>query len=140
MKDISHVYKKIGRTKWQPTPVFLSRESRGQRSLGGCCPWGRTESDMTEATLHACIGEGNGNPLQCFCLENPRERGTWWAAVCGVTHRVGHDWRNLAAAAQENKYKKLIAPFFYDSIIRRCRKPLQEGCEYLKRGVRHQGI
>ena len=31
------------------------------------------------------IGEGNGNPLQCSCLENPRDRGAWWAAVCGVT-------------------------------------------------------
>ena len=33
----------------------------------------------------SCIGEGNGNPLQCFCLENPRDGGAWWAAVCGVT-------------------------------------------------------
>ena len=32
----------------------------------------------------SCIGEGNGNPLQCSCLENPRDRGAWWAAVCGV--------------------------------------------------------
>ena len=31
-----------------------------------------------------CIGEGNGNPLQCSCLENPRDGGTWWAAVYGV--------------------------------------------------------
>ena len=31
-----------------------------------------------------CIGEGNGNPLQCFCLENPRDGGAWWAAICGV--------------------------------------------------------
>ena len=31
------------------------------------------------------IGEGNGNPLQCSCLENPRDGGAWWAAVCGVT-------------------------------------------------------
>ena len=38
------------RRKWQPTPVFLPRESCGQRSLVGCCPWGRTESDTTEAT------------------------------------------------------------------------------------------
>ena len=38
------------RRKWQPTPVFLPREPCGQRSLVGCCPWGRTESDMTEAT------------------------------------------------------------------------------------------
>ena len=32
----------------------------------------------------SCIGEGNGNPLQCSCLENPRDGGAWWAAVCGV--------------------------------------------------------
>ena len=32
----------------------------------------------------SCIGEGNGNPLQCPCLENPRDGGAWWAAVCGV--------------------------------------------------------
>ena len=32
----------------------------------------------------SCIGEGNGNPLQCSCLENPRDGGAWWAAICGV--------------------------------------------------------
>ena len=35
-------------------------------------------------SMHACIGEGNGNPLQYSCLENPRDRGAWWAAVYGV--------------------------------------------------------
>ena len=35
--------------------------------------------------MHACIGEGNGNPLQYSCLENPKDRGAWWAAVYGVT-------------------------------------------------------
>ena len=54
----------------------------------GCSPWGRRESDTTER-LHfhfslPCIGEGNGNPIQCSCLENPRDRGAWWAAVYGV--------------------------------------------------------
>ena len=49
---------------------------------------GREESDMTEQ-LHfhfslSCIGERNGNPLQCPCLENPRDGGTWWAAGYGV--------------------------------------------------------
>ena len=43
------------RRKWQPSPVFLPRESRGQRSLVGCCPWGRTELATTEATQHACM-------------------------------------------------------------------------------------
>ena len=32
----------------------------------------------------SCIAEGNGNPLQCYCLENPRDRGAWWAAIYGV--------------------------------------------------------
>ena len=43
-------YMWLWRRKWQPTPVFLPGESHGQRSLVGCSPWGRTESDMTEAT------------------------------------------------------------------------------------------
>ena len=67
-----------------------------------CSPWGRSESDRTE-WLHfhfslSCIGEGNGNPFQCSCLENPRDRGAWWAAIYEVLHRVGHDWSDLAAA------------------------------------------
>ena len=50
--------------------------------------WGHTESDTTKQ-LHfhfslSCIGEGNGNPLQCSCLENPRDGGAWWAAVYGI--------------------------------------------------------
>ena len=74
------------RRKWQPTPVFLPGESRGQGSLVGCRLWGRTESDTTE-WLHfhfSRTGEGNGNPLQCSCLENPGDGGAWWAAVYGV--------------------------------------------------------
>ena len=55
----------------------------------GCSPWGGTESDMTERLLFhfslSSIGEENGTPLQCSCLENPRDGGTWWAAVYGVT-------------------------------------------------------
>ena len=63
---------------------------RGRRSLVGCNPWGLEESDTTER-LHfhfslSCIGEGNGNPLQCSCLENPRDGGAWWAAIYGVAH------------------------------------------------------
>ena len=140
---------------WQPTPVFLPRESRGQRSLVGYSPWGRTEStglkrlsssssssrqeeprrkrlefppvtkiaNKIQDFLHGrvtvihCLplhnkglpggsdskdssckegdlgsipgsgrspGEGNGNPLQYSCLENPMDRGAWWATVHGV--------------------------------------------------------
>ena len=75
--------------KWHPTPVLLPGKSHGWRSLEGCSPWGREELDMTKR-LHfhfslSCIGERNGNPLQCSCLENPRDGGAWWAAVYGVT-------------------------------------------------------
>ena len=71
-----------------PTPALLPGKSHGRRSLVGCSPWGRQESDTTER-LHfdfslSCIGEGDGNPLQCSCLENPRDGGAWWAAVYGV--------------------------------------------------------
>ena len=74
--------------QWHPTPVLLPGKSHGWRSLVGYSPWGREESDTTEQ-LHflfspSCTGEGNGNPLQCSCLENPRDGGAWWAAVCGV--------------------------------------------------------
>ena len=67
------------RRQWHPTPVLLPGKSHGRRSLVGCSPWGLEESDMTE-WLHfhfslLCIGEGNGNPLQCSCLENPRDGG-----------------------------------------------------------------
>ena len=77
------------RRQWHPTPVLLPGKSHGQRNLVGCSPRGRWESDMTER-LHfhfslSCIGEGNGNPLQCSCLENTRDRGAWWAAIDGVT-------------------------------------------------------
>ena len=75
---------------WQrhSTPVFLPGESHGRMSLVGCSPWGCEESDTTER-LHfhfslSCVGEGNGSPLQCCCLDNPRDRGAWWAAVYGV--------------------------------------------------------
>ena len=76
------------RRQWHPTPVLLPGKSHGQRSLVGCSPWGRWGSDTTER-LHfhfslSCIGEGHGNPLQCSCLENPRDGGAWWAAVYGV--------------------------------------------------------
>ena len=73
---------------WHPTPVLLPGKSHGQRSLVGSSPWGHSESDTTELLpFHfslSCTGEGNGNPLQCSCLENPRDGGAWWAAVYGV--------------------------------------------------------
>ena len=79
----------VRRRQWHTTPVLLPGKSHGWRSLVGCSPWGRWGLDTTEQ-LHfhfslSCIGEGNGNPLHCSCLENPRDGGAWWAAVYGVT-------------------------------------------------------
>ena len=78
----------IWRGRWQPTPALLPGISHGWRSLVGCSPWGCTESDTTEQLhFHASlshIGEGDGSPLQCSCLENPRDGGAWRAAGYGV--------------------------------------------------------
>ena len=68
--------------------MCLPGKSHGWRSLVGCSPCGCEESDTNER-LHfhfwlSCIGEGNGNPVQSSCLENPRDGGAWWAAVSGV--------------------------------------------------------
>ena len=83
----THTYMCIWRRQWHPTPLLLPGKSHGRRSLVGCNPWGCKESDTTE-WLHfhfslSCIGEGNGHPLQRSWLENPRDRGAWWAAVYG---------------------------------------------------------
>ena len=76
------------RRQWQATPVLLPGKSHEQKSLVGCSPGGHWESGTTERLpFHfslSCIGELNGNPLQCSCLENPRDTEAWWAAVYGV--------------------------------------------------------
>ena len=90
------------RRRWHPTPVLLPGKSHGRRSLEGCSPWGHWLSDTTER-LHfhfslSCIGEGNGNPLQCSCLENARDGGPGGLPSMG-SHGVRHDWSDLAVAA-----------------------------------------
>ena len=84
----TYIQIKFALSFWHPTPVLLPGKSHGWRSLVGCSPWDREESDTTER-LHfhfslSYIGKGNGNPLQCSCLENPRDGGAWWAAIYGV--------------------------------------------------------
>ena len=105
-EDLYHLIKSAAairqRRQWQPTPVLLPGKSHGQRSLVGCSPWGPKELDMPEQ-LHfhfslSYIGEGNGNPLPCSCLENPRDAEPGRLPSMG-SHRVGHDWSDLAAAA-----------------------------------------
>ena len=124
--QLSHPYQ---RRWWHPTPVLLPGESCGHRRLVGCSPWGRKESDTTER-LHfhfslSCIGEGNGNPLQCSFLKNPRDRGAATAAAhpymtTGKTialtswifsgkimcHLIAHWELQLRIAAKKTKRKK----------------------------------
>ena len=116
-------YRKLSRLRrrqWHPTPVLLPGKSHGRRSLVGCSPWGHKESNMTEQ-LHFhfslwCTGEGNGNPLQCSCLENPRDRGAWWAAVYGVAQ----SWtrlKQLSSSSHLNNTK------IYDITVLETRSP-----------------
>ena len=98
-------------TQWHPTPVLLPGKPHGRRSLVGCSPWGREESDPTER-LHfhfslSCIGEGNGNPLQCSCLENPRDGGAWWAAVYGVAQSRTL-LKQLSSSSSSNVFLRIV--------------------------------
>ena len=97
-----------GRRQWHPTPALLPGKSHGWRSLVGCSPWGRKELDTTER-LHfhfslSCIGGGNGKPLQCSCLENPRDSGAWWAAVYGVVQSRTRLKRLSSSSSRRHMY------------------------------------
>ena len=88
---------------------MLAGKSHGRRSLVSC-----KESDTTER-LHfhlslSCIGEGNGNPLQCSCLENPRDGGAWWATVFGVSL----SWTRLKRLSSSSR------GFFYICVTQSC--------------------
>ena len=93
------------------TPALLPGKSHGWRSLVGRSPWGHEESDTTE-WLHfhfsfSCIGEGNGDPLQCSCLENPRDGGAWWAAACGFAQsRTRLKW--LSSSSNSTLWRLLL--------------------------------
>ena len=100
----------VGRRQWHPTPVLLPGKSHGWRSLVGCNPWGRKELDTTER-LHfhfslSCIGEGNGNPLQCSCLQNPRDGGAWWAAIYGVAQSLTRLKRLSSSSSSSSSSKR----------------------------------
>ena len=115
--------KKTWRRQWHPTPILLPGKSHGQRSLVGCSPRCHKESDTTER-LHfhfslSCIGEGNGNPLQCSCLENPRDEGAWWAAIYGVAQsRTRLKW--LSSSSSSNLMM----------VVRKWASKYQEECQW----------
>ena len=77
----------------------------------GCSPWGLKESNATERLQFqfslSCTGEGNGNPLQCSCLENPRNGGAWWAVVYGVTQSWTRLKRLSSSSSSSNSPSQL---------------------------------
>ena len=117
------------RRQWHPTPALLPGKSHGWRSLVGYSPWGSEELDTTER-LHfhfslSCIGEGNGNPLQCSCLENLRDRGAWWAAVYGVTQSRTW-WKQLSMNTTVQKHQFFSAQLSSQSNSRIHTWPLEK--------------
>ena len=111
------VYGVRRRRQWHPTPVLLPGKSHGRRSLVGCSPWGRYKSDTTKR-LHfhfslSCTGEGNGNPLQCSCLENPRDGGVSWAAVYGVAQSQTQLKRLSSSSSSSMVLESVLVSFFY---------------------------
>ena len=98
------------RRQWHPTPVLLPGKSPGWRNLVGCSPWGHWELDMTQ-WLHfhfslSCIGEGNGNPLQCSCLENPRDGGASCAAVYGIAQ--SRTWLKRLSSSSSSMVAQMV--------------------------------
>ena len=112
---------------------------------GRLSPWGRWGSDTTER-LHflfslSCIGEGNGNPLQCSGLENPRD-GEPGGLPSQGSHRVGHDWSDLAAQKERRwggrgrwgrKIKDMNKKFMAQKmcIVNKCKVNLRRALPFL---------
>ena len=123
------------RRRWHPTPVLLPGKSHGWRSLVGCSPWGHEELDTTERlAFHfslSCIGEGNGNPLQCSCLENPGDGGAWWATVYGVTHsRTRLKWLSSSSSPYLIKKSILLQNFSCEKVHYKIPSPLNVSVQF----------
>ena len=120
---ISYSHKTYQKRQWHPTPVLLPGKSHGRRSLVGCSLSGSWELDTTER-LHfhfslSCIGEGNGNPLQCSCLENPRDGGAWWAAVYLVAQSQTRLKRLSSSSIRLTRQVFITTVFFFYRILKR---------------------
>ena len=118
------------RRKWQPTLLLLSEKFHGWRSLVGYSSWDRKESYSTEQLLFhfslSCAEEGNGNPLQCSCLENPGDSRAWWAAICGVAQ----SWIRLKRLSSSSSSSRLLDSSHSDwrEVVPHCGFDLQFSC------------
>ena len=87
-----------------------------ENPVDGGAWWAAVHSvaQLKRLSMHACIGEGNGNPLQYSCLENPRLRGAWWAAVYGVAQ----SWTRLKRLSSSSKFLwSLLSMLALDCIL-----------------------
>ena len=94
------------RRQWHPTPVLLPGKSHGRGSLVLQSLGLQQVGHDWAASLSLftfIIGEGNGNPVQCSCLENPRDWGAWWAAVYGVAQsRTRLKWLSSSSSSSSS--------------------------------------
>ena len=95
------------RRKWQPTPVSLPGKSNGCRSLGGYSPWGHKESDTTERLHFHALEKEMATHSSVFAWRIPgtAEPG---GLPSMMSHRVGHDWSDLAAAAAAHSIQYIL--------------------------------
>ena len=100
------VTERVQRRQWQPTPVLLPGKSHGWKSLQSMRS---LRVGHNWATSLSCIGEGNGNPLQCSCLENPRGGGAWWDAVYQVTQIWTWLKRLSSSSSNWKSYNKILS-------------------------------
>ena len=106
------------RRQWYPTPVLLPGKIPWMEEPGGLQSMGSLGVGHNWATSLSfslsCSGEGNGNPLQCSCLENPRDEGAWWAAVPGVEQ--SRTWLKQLSSSSSD-YKWQFSGFIIISIV-----------------------
>ena len=90
---------------WTDWKILWTEEPGGLQSTNGVA--------KSQTWLHfhfslSCIGEGNGNPLQCSCLENPRDGGAWWAVVYGIAQSRTQLKRFSSSSSSRKYYKSLV--------------------------------
>ena len=88
--------------QWHPTPVLLPGKIPWTEEPGRLQSMGSLRVGHDWATSLSHIGEVDGTPIQCSCLENPRDGGAWWAAVYGVAQ----SWTRLKRLSSSSKIQK----------------------------------
>ena len=118
-------FRPLRRRQWHPTPVLLPGKSRERQSLVGCSPRGREKSNTAE-WLHfhfslSCVGEGNGNPPQYSCLENPRDGEAWWAAINEAAQsRTWLKW--LSCRSSSTRFLKIVLNYIFKTLWIFCQR------------------